>query len=80
MLQPLFPDYRLEEQRMVAAINWLTTEGVSRFGVEKVFLEPHMKNALGIVRRSCAFSGMPGGAPTTILMFRCGDALSSPHP
>jgi hypothetical protein len=57
VLQPLFPDYRLEEQRMVAAINWLTTEGVSRFGVEKVFLEPHMKNALGIVDDHVRFQG-----------------------
>ncbi len=57
VLQPLFPDYRLEEQRMVAAINWLTAEGVSRFGVDKVFIEPHLKNTLGIFDDHVRFQG-----------------------
>ncbi len=56
-LQPLFPAYRLQKQRTVAAVNWLTTEGVSRFGVEKVFLEPHLKNALGITDDHVRFQG-----------------------
>lgn len=57
VIQPLFPAYRIEEQRTVAAIGWLTTEGVSRFGVEKLFLEPHLKNALGITDDHVRFQG-----------------------
>ncbi|WP_132652004.1 hypothetical protein [Rhizobium sp. BK418] len=56
-IQPLFPDYRLEEQRMVAAIHWLTTEGVTRFAVEKIFLEPHLTNKLGITDDHVRFQG-----------------------
>lgn len=56
-IQRLFPDYRIEERRMIAAIDWLTSEGVSRFGVEKIFLEPHLKNALGITDDHVRFQG-----------------------
>jgi hypothetical protein len=57
VFQPLFPAYRIEEQRTVAAIDWLTTEGVTGFGVEKIFLEPHLKDALGITDDHVRFQG-----------------------
>ncbi|OWV78150.1 hypothetical protein ATY78_13245 [Rhizobium sp. R635] len=56
-LQPLFPAYRIEEQRTSAAIAWLTTEGVSRFRLQKIFIEPHLKNALGITDPHIRFQG-----------------------
>ncbi|MBX4941874.1 hypothetical protein [Rhizobium binae] len=56
-LQPLFPAYRLEEQRTAAAVAWLTTEGVARFGLQKIFIEPHLKNALGITDAHVRFQG-----------------------
>lgn len=57
LIQPLFPAYGIEERRMVAAVNWLISEGVSRFGVEKIFLEPHLKNAFGITDDHVRFQG-----------------------
>lgn len=57
LLQPLFPAYRIEEQRTSAAIRWLTTEGVAKFGLEKIFIEPHLKNALGITDSHVRFQG-----------------------
>lgn len=56
-LQRLFPAYRIEEQRTASAIRWLTTEGVSKFGLEKVFVEPHIKNALGATDSHIRFQG-----------------------
>ncbi|ANM04783.1 DD-peptidase zinc-binding domain-containing protein [Rhizobium phaseoli] len=56
-LQPLFPAYRIEEQRTAAAVAWLTTEGVARFGLQKIFIEPHLKNALGITDAHVRFQG-----------------------
>ncbi|WP_184457690.1 hypothetical protein [Rhizobium aethiopicum] len=56
-LQPLFPVYGIEEQRTAAAIAWLTTEGVARFGLQKIFIEPHLKNALGITDAHVRFQG-----------------------
>ncbi|MGO4484747.1 hypothetical protein EFD55_26040 [Rhizobium pisi] len=56
-LQPLFPAYGLEKQRMSAMIAWLTTEGVTRFHLEKIFIEPHLKNALGITDTHVRFQG-----------------------
>lgn len=57
LLQPLFPDYRLEPLRTAAAAEWLTTEGVAKFGVEKIFLEPHLKQSLGIASDKVRFQG-----------------------
>lgn len=57
VIQPLFPSFRIEEQRMVAAIHWLATDGVSKFGVEKVFIEPHLNNTLGITDDHVRFQG-----------------------
>ncbi|MGO6694663.1 hypothetical protein ACCS54_04495 [Rhizobium johnstonii] len=56
-LQPLFPAYRIEEQRTSAAIGWLTSEGVARFGLQKIFIEPHLKNTLGITDSHVRFQG-----------------------
>lgn len=56
-LQSLFPDYPLDRPRTVAAINWLVTEGVDRFGVEKLFLEPHLKTTFGITDPHVRFQG-----------------------
>ncbi|MBX5039605.1 hypothetical protein HJB51_05675 [Rhizobium lentis] len=56
-LQPLFPAYRIEEQRTAAAVAWLTTEGAARFGLQKIFIEPHIKNALGITDAHVRFQG-----------------------
>ena len=57
VLQPLFPAYRIEEQRTDSAIRWLTTEGVARFGLDKVFIEPHLKTALGATGSQVRFQG-----------------------
>nr|WP_210295828.1 hypothetical protein [Rhizobium redzepovicii] len=56
-LQPLFPAYGIEEQRTSAAVAWLTSEGVARFGLQKIFIEPHLKNALGITDSHVRFQG-----------------------
>ncbi|OWV77612.1 hypothetical protein ATY77_30000 [Rhizobium sp. R634] len=56
-LQPLFPAYRLEEHRTAAAIAWLTTEGVARFHLQKIFIEPHLKNDLGVTDAHVRFQG-----------------------
>lgn len=56
-LQSLFPDYRLDRPRTLAAINWLVTEGVDRFGVQKLFLEPHLKTTFGITDPHVRFQG-----------------------
>ncbi|MGO7031873.1 hypothetical protein ACCS91_10890 [Rhizobium ruizarguesonis] len=56
-LQSLFPTYRIEEQRTSAAIGWLTSEGVAKFGLQKIFIEPHLKNALGITDSHIRFQG-----------------------
>nr|WP_245355442.1 hypothetical protein [Rhizobium leguminosarum] len=56
-LQPLFPAYRIEEQRTSAAVAWLTSEGVARFGLQKIFIEQHLKNALGITDSHVRFQG-----------------------
>ncbi|WP_245294293.1 hypothetical protein [Rhizobium aegyptiacum] len=57
VLQALFPAYRIEEKRTAAAVAWLTTEGVSRFGLQKIFIEPHLKNTLGISDAHVRFQG-----------------------
>lgn len=62
LLQPLFPDHRLEPLRTAAAIEWLATDGV-KFGVEKIFLEPHLKEAFGITSDKVRFQGCPACAP-----------------
>ncbi|OEO29402.1 hypothetical protein VW23_025620 [Devosia insulae DS-56] len=56
-LQPLFPNYRLERQRTGAALRWLATAGVTRFGVRSVFIEPHLKQSLGVNSSHIRFQG-----------------------
>ncbi|MCQ4632006.1 hypothetical protein GB927_018285 [Shinella sp. CPCC 100929] len=56
-LQPFFPAYGIEEQRTAFALRWLSTEGVERFGLDKIFLEPHIKNALGLSSDTIRFQG-----------------------
>jgi len=56
-LQPLFPAYELEPQRMAFSLRWLATEGVARFGLEKVFIEPHLGDELGVDDGVIRFQG-----------------------
>lgn len=57
VLQPLFPNYRLELKRTAAALRWLATVGVEQFGVRSVFIEPHLKQALGVASDRIRFQG-----------------------
>ena len=56
-LQLFFPTYRIEEQRTGFAVQWLSTVGAERFGLEKIFVEPHLKNALGASGEAIRFQG-----------------------
>lgn len=56
-LQPLFPAYQLDVERTRAAVSWLVRDGVASFGVEKVFLEPHLRRAFGISEPAMRFQG-----------------------
>lgn len=56
-LQPLFPDYAIEPERMREAVSWLAATGVADYGVEKIFLEPHLSNALTLKAPSLRFQG-----------------------
>jgi hypothetical protein len=55
-LQPLLPDLALDEERTRAALSWLTASG-GRFGVEKIFLEPHLAQRLGVSSPLIRFQG-----------------------
>ncbi len=52
-LQPLWPDYGVEPQRMRFALNWLA--GDPRVG--KIFLEPHLRDQLGVSDPKVRFQG-----------------------
>ncbi|EJL54884.1 hypothetical protein PMI09_02200 [Rhizobium sp. CF122] len=56
-LQPFLPDYHIEDRRMAFSLKWLATEGVQRFGLEKVFIEPHLANTLGVKDSVIRFQG-----------------------
>ncbi len=56
-LQPFFPTYQIEERRTAFSLQWLSTEGVERFRLEKVFIEPHLINALGVKDAVIRFQG-----------------------
>jgi hypothetical protein len=56
-LQPFFPAYRIEDKRTAFSLQWLSTKGVERFGLEKVFIEPHLKSALGAKSSVIRFQG-----------------------
>ena len=55
-LQPFFPRYSLEPARMTEAIRWLANEG-EQFGVEKIFVEPHIAKRLGVFGERIRFQG-----------------------
>ena len=55
-LQGLFPDWRIEPQRMREALRWLSNEGRSR-GIGKIFIEPHIPAGLGISNDAIRFQG-----------------------
>lgn len=52
-LQPLFPEYDLDPDRMKTAIDWLIAD--PRVG--KVFVEPHLTQALGLSDPKLRFQG-----------------------
>ncbi len=56
VLQPLFPDWRLDQARSGAAVRWLATEG-RKMGVEKIFIEPHLAQRLAVENGSVRFQG-----------------------
>lgn len=55
-LQPLLPDMKLDAERTRAAAAWLVNEGQA-FGVEKLFLEPHLTRQLGLSSPLIRFQG-----------------------
>ncbi|MGL4491048.1 MAG: hypothetical protein ACRCU5_16535 [Rhizobiaceae bacterium] len=55
-LQHLFPSYSLEAKRMSEAIRWLANEG-EQYGVEKLFVEPHLAERLGVTGDKVRFQG-----------------------
>lgn len=55
-LQPLLPGYRLDVERTRAAVNWLTSSG-REFGVERLFMEPHMAQKLSVTSPILKFQG-----------------------
>jgi len=55
-LQPLFPDRPLEPKRTRAALQWLKQEG-PRYGVVRVFAEPHLARRLGVSGGVLRFQG-----------------------
>lgn len=56
-LQPFFSDYQIEERRTAYAMQRLSTKGVQEFSVEKVFIEPHLKERLGVASSIIRFQG-----------------------
>lgn len=55
-LQPLFPNWRIEAGRTTEAVSWLATSGAD-YGVEKVFVEPHLQAELGVAGDRVRFQG-----------------------
>lgn len=55
-LQPLFPDWDLDEVRTAAAVRWLSSEG-RKLGVEKIFIEPHLAKTLAVENDTVRFQG-----------------------
>lgn len=55
-LQPLFPDWHPEDRRMTEALSWLSSAG-RKYGIEKVFIEPHIPARLGISNDVIRFQG-----------------------
>ncbi|HEV7319824.1 MAG TPA: hypothetical protein VGO04_14605 [Ensifer sp.] len=55
-LQPLWRPLPLEQRRTREALRWLSDEGRG-FGVEKIFVEPHLAERLGVAAESIRFQG-----------------------
>lgn len=55
-LQGVFPDWRLEPNRMREALRWLAVEGRA-VGIEKIFIEPHLAARYGTTSDSIRFQG-----------------------
>lgn len=55
-LQSLWRPLPLEEGRTAEALRWLSAEG-SGFGIEKIFVEPHLAQRLGVEAESIRFQG-----------------------
>lgn len=55
-LQGLFPAWTLDEARTGAALRWLASEG-SKYGVERIFIEPHLSQHLGVFSQNVRFQG-----------------------
>ena len=55
-LQPLWRPLPLEDGRTAEALRWLAGEG-SGFGIEKIFVEPHLAQRLGVEAESIRFQG-----------------------
>ena len=55
-LQGFFPAWTLDEARTGAALRWLALEG-PEFGVERIFIEPHLAARLGVAHPYVRFQG-----------------------
>jgi hypothetical protein len=55
-LQGRFLERPLETERTRAALRWLVTEGPA-FGVERIFVEPHLAARLGVSSPLLGFQG-----------------------
>ena len=55
-LQGFFPAWGLDEARTGAALRWLALEGPG-FGVERIFIEPHLAERLGVSNQNVRFQG-----------------------
>ncbi|EYR84129.1 MULTISPECIES: hypothetical protein [unclassified Shinella] len=55
-LQGFFPAWMLDDARTGAALRWLALEG-PEFGVERIFIEPHLAARLGVAHPYVRFQG-----------------------
>ena len=56
VLQALWQPWSLEERRTREALRWLSDEGRD-FGIEKIFVEPHLAQRLGVSAENIKFQG-----------------------
>ncbi|OXT00272.1 hypothetical protein B7H23_08915 [Notoacmeibacter marinus] len=55
-LQPVFPKLPIDIERQRMVIDWLTNEG-KQYGLEKVFIEPHLTARLNVSDPTIRFQG-----------------------
>jgi hypothetical protein len=55
-LQQFFPKYQLDSARMTEALRWLSADAAA-YGVEKIFIEPHLAERLNIKHGRIRFQG-----------------------